>query len=249
MHVPLSRPRSPVNYLRSLVAFVVPALAGIAILLTGPLWNRNGARNLATRVIGRWGTALAGIEPVISDPTDAADHRPAVVVFNHQSGVDPVLLCALLRGNVVGVSKESLRRHPVLGPLLTLADTVFVDRSAGVGPEALAPARKALERGLAVAIAPEGHRQHRLGAFREGAVQLARQAHVQLVPVILHDSAKILPPGTSVMRPDRVHISVLEPLDPFQTSTSELEQLYHAHLGDHRAGARHASAGRGNSPG
>ncbi len=225
------------NYLRSLVAFVVPAMAGIAILLTGPLWNRNRARNLATRVIGRWGTSLAGIEPMISDPASAARHRPAVVVFNHQSGVDPVLLCALLRANVVGVSKDSLRRHPVLGPLMMLADTVFVDRSAGVGPGALAPARQALERGLAVAIAPEGHRQHRLGSFREGAVQLARQANVELVPVIIHNSAKILPPGASVMRPGRVYISVLEPQDPFQTSTRELEQLYHAHLADHRGDA------------
>jgi len=116
MHVPLSRPRSPVNYLRSLVAFVVPALAGIAILLTGPLWNRNGARNLATRVIGRWGTALAGIEPVISDPTDAADHRPAVVVFNHQSGVDPVLLCALLRARWPLLCPVSPDRAPVTCP-------------------------------------------------------------------------------------------------------------------------------------
>jgi putative phosphoserine phosphatase/1-acylglycerol-3-phosphate O-acyltransferase len=238
-----------VNYLRSLAAFVVPAMAGIAILLTGPLWHRNRARNLATRVIGRWGTALAGIEPVISDPADAARHRPAVVVFNHQSGVDPVLLCALLRGNVVGVSKDSLRRHPVLGPLMMLADTVFVDRSAGVGPEALAPARRALERGLAVAIAPEGHRQQQLGSFRDGAVQLARQANVKLVPVIIHDSAGILPPGGTVMRPGRVHISVLDPLDPLQTSTRELEQLYHAHLAGHPAGTELGTFGGRAGPG
>lgn len=225
--------------LRSLLAFLVPALAGIAILLTGPLWNRHRARNLATRVIGRWGTALAGIRPVISDPAGAATLRPAVVVFNHQSGVDPVLLCALLRGDVVGVSKDSLRRHPILGPLMSLAGTVFVDRSAGVGPRALLPARRALEQGLAVAIAPEGHRQSKLGEFREGAVQLARQANVNLVPVIIHDSAGILPAGTSVMRPGPVHISVLDPLDPLQTSTRELEQLYHAHLGDHPVAGEH----------
>lgn len=220
------------QYLRSLVAFLIPGLAGIAILLSGLVWSRGGARNLATRVIGRWGTRLSGIQLEIMDPENHARLRPAVFVFNHQSGVDPVLLCALLQHDVVGVAKKSLRRHPVLGPLMTLADTVFVDRSAGRGEQALLPARRALERGLAVAIAPEGHRHVRLGSFREGAVQLARATNAPLVPVVIRGSADILPPGTSLMHPGDVEIRVLAPLDAACTSTEDLEQLYHAYLVD-----------------
>lgn len=219
------------SYLRSAIAFLIPGLTGIVILLTGPLQGRRRARNLATRVIGLWGCRLAGIRVAIHDPEHNARLRPAVVVFNHASGVDPVLLCRTLERDVVGVAKHSLRRHPVLGPLLMLADTVFVDRSAGRGPEALDPARRALERGLAVAIAPEGHRQSKRGRFRPGALELARQSGVPLVPVIIHGSDAILPRGATRMRPGRVDIEVLSPRNADELTLDELEAIYDTHLG------------------
>lgn len=218
------------RYLRSMTAFLVPGLAGILILLSGVLWGRHRARDLATRVIGHWGTALAGMHPVIHDPDQGAEIRPAVFVFNHQSGVDPVLLCTLLRGGVVGVAKRSLRFHPLLGPLLWLAGTVFVERGAGRGGMALAPARRVLQQGLAVAIAPEGHRPATLGRFRPGALHLAREAGVPLIPVVIHDSAAILPRGALLMRPGRVHVTVLSPQDPKAIEPQDLETLYHETL-------------------
>jgi putative phosphoserine phosphatase/1-acylglycerol-3-phosphate O-acyltransferase len=218
-------------YLRSAAAFLVPGLTGIVILLSGFLWNRDRARNLATRLIGSWGCRLAGIRVSIRDPDRNAELRPAVFVFNHQSGVDPVLLCRLLRRDVVGVARSSLRHHPVLGPLMMLADTVFVERSAGRGAMALEPARRALARGLAVAIAPEGHRQNRRGRFRPGALELARVSGIPLVPVVIHGSGAILPRGALRMRPGTVNIEVLAPRDAVNTSLDDLEALYDAHLG------------------
>lgn len=218
------------GYLRSAAAFLIPGLTGIAILLTGPLWGRHRARNLATRLIGAWGCRLAGIRVELDDPEGAARIRPAVVIFNHASGVDPVLLCRTLERDVVGVAKRSLGRHPVLGPLMMLADTVFVDRSAGRGPEALVPARQALERGLAVAIAPEGHRQSRRGPFRPGALQLAQATGVPLVPVVIHGSDRILAPGASRMRAGHVRVEVLAPRCAEKLSLNELEALYDTHL-------------------
>lgn len=216
--------------LRSIVAFVVPAMAGIVILLFLAPAGRDRARNLATRVVGRLGCALAGIRLRVRDPEHLSQRRPAVFVFNHQSGVDPVVLCALLRRDVVGVAKHELRRHPLLGPLLGLAGTVFVERGAGRGSAMLAPARSALEKGLAVAIAPEGHRNRSLGKLRSGAVHLTTETGVPLIPVVIHDSASVLPPGKLLMRPGIIHVEVLPALTGHERTTEKLESLFHEHL-------------------
>jgi putative phosphoserine phosphatase/1-acylglycerol-3-phosphate O-acyltransferase len=215
---------------RSLVAFVVPALAGIGILLCAPVLGTGRSRNLATRVIGDWGCALAGIRIYLDDPGNQAGHRPAVFVFNHQSGVDPVVLCAVFRADVVGVAKRELRRHPLLGPLLALAGTVFVDRDAGRGSRDLASARSALQRGLAVAIAPEGHRRSGLGRFRPGALRLAAEAGVALIPVVIHDSARVLPPRRWLMRPGTVQVDILPALDASRITLDQLEAAFHERL-------------------
>lgn len=214
------------------MAFTIPALAGIGILLCSPIAGRSRARNLATRIIGRWGCALAGIRLEIHDPDQLRHQRPAVFVFNHQSAVDPVILCALLQANVVGVAKRELRRHPLLGPLLALAGTVFVQRDAGRGGGDLMPARSALEQGVAVAVAPEGHRNRSLGRFRSGALRLADRAGVPLIPVAIHDSARILGPGKLLMHTGIVRVDVLPAMRASSTTTQQLESLFHEHLAE-----------------
>ena len=213
--------------LKSLVAFVVPALGGIVLLLTAPMSGRDRARNRATQLVGTWGCALAGIRLDVHDPHGHADGlRPAVVVFNHASGVDPVILCRVLKRDVVGVAKRELRSHPLLGPLLRLGDTVFVHRNAGTGGQ-LDAARPALARGLAVAIAPSGHRSRTPGQLHPGALALARRAGVPILPVIIRGSADILPPGALIMRAGEVRVDVLTPQRAETLTLEALERLFH----------------------
>lgn len=219
------------NALRSMIAFVVPALAGILVLIGGQLLGRHWARNKATQLIGWLGPRLAGFRIKVDDPKGLASVRPAVFVFNHQSGADPAVLCHVLRRDVVGVAKQELRRHILLGPLLTLAGTVFVDRSAKPGTTALAPALRTLDRGLAVGIAPQGTRRHDTGRLHPGAIWLARSAGVPLIPILIHDSDRVLPPDNWKMTPGTVHVRVLPALDPETVTLAEMEQVFRDNLG------------------
>ena len=152
--------------------------------------------------------------------------RPAVFVFNHQSGVDPILLCALLRGGFTGVAKHEVRRHPVLGPAFAFAGTVFIDRGdreQAVG--ALEEAVAVLRSGIAVAIAPEGTRSHgqALGPFKKGAFRLALAARAPIVPIVLHDAWRVLPRDAWVMTAATVHASVLEPVPTAAWTLADLD--------------------------
>src|SRR4029450_13009082 len=106
-------------------------------------------------------------------------HRPAVFIFNHQSGLDAPLILKMVRRDVTGVAKQEIKRNPIFGPLVAGAGVVFVDRAdSQKAIEALGPALEALRQGRSLAIAPEGTRQKtpKLGKFKKGAFHLAMQA-------------------------------------------------------------------------
>ncbi|MDX1803680.1 MAG: lysophospholipid acyltransferase family protein [Alcanivorax sp.] len=223
----------PLLLARSALAFVLPALTGLVLFVLCLPAGRRRAANLTIGVVTRLGLRLAGIGLQLEGQTAALRQRPAVFVINHQSGTDPLIVAALLQRDMVAVAKAELRHHPLLGPLMGWLGTVFVRREQGAGPQVLAPLLPALASGYAVALAPEGHRSRdgRLQPFRPGALWLAQQAGVPLIPIVLHDSRDILPAGALLMRPGTVRITVLAPRAGTQ-SCEQLQQEYADALAD-----------------
>jgi putative phosphoserine phosphatase/1-acylglycerol-3-phosphate O-acyltransferase len=207
------------------------ALGAIAPGLAAGAWtlvatrDRRRAIDRAIEVWGELGTRAAGIQLVVTGG-ERLRLRPAVFVFNHQSGVDPILICALLRGGFTGVAKQEVRRHPLLGPAFAFAGTVLIDRDdreQAVG--ALEEAVATLRAGLAVAIAPEGTRSRggALGPFKKGGFRLAMAAGVPIIPIVIHDAWRVLPRHAWVMTAAIVHASVLEPVPTTDWVLAELE--------------------------
>jgi len=218
--------------LRTLLAVLVPPLLGTLILLCGLVIGRRRALALAIPVVSGSGLWLAGVRVRIHDPEQLAHRRPAVFIFNHTSGLDPLLAGWLLRRDVVAVAKAPLRHHPLLGPLLRLAGTVFVARDGRQGVQALAAALPALRDGYAVALAPEGTRSldGRPGHFHDGARWLAAQADVALIPVVIEGSGACLPARGKLIRSGRVTLDVLPPVNAGDITSADLEQLYRQRL-------------------
>jgi putative phosphoserine phosphatase/1-acylglycerol-3-phosphate O-acyltransferase len=206
---------------------LIPSVLGGAAagLLNG---SRRQAVNLVTTAFGELGTAAAGIDLQVEGEEHLWSRRPAVFIFNHQSGVDMLLVMKLLRRDVVGVAKRELQSHPIFGPLFSFGGIVFVDR-AGSDREkaiaALAPAVDALSRGLSIAIAPEGTRSRtpRLGPFKKGAFHIAMAAKVPIVPIVFRNALDALPRGAALVRPATVEALVLPPIDTADWSPEFLD--------------------------
>lgn len=188
-------------------------------------WHR--AVNLAATTWGELGTALAGINVRVRGEEHLWSHRPAVFIFNHQSAIDVLLLCKLLRRDFIGISKKEVRSYPVLGPLFAAVGTVFIDRfTPGQATTGLQPAVDALAEGLSVAIAPEGTRSPspRPGPFKKGAFRLAMQAGVAVVPIVFLNALDALPKHGVVVRPANIDAVVLPPIDTSSWTVDTLEQ-------------------------
>ncbi len=196
------------------IGSVVPSfLAGMPAALLARSWRL--AINLGMSTWGEIGTALAGVDVHVRGEEHLWSQRPAVFIFNHQSAVDMLLLCKLLRRDFVGIAKQELRRNPLFGPLFAASGTVFIDRfNHDKAVEAMEPAVAALRNGLSVVIAPEGTRSPtpRLGHFKKGAFHLAMAAKVPLVPIVFRNALDVLPKHGIVLRPATVEVVVHPPI-------------------------------------
>lgn len=132
-----------------------------------------------------------------------AEHLPesggAVVALNHISYIDFFVagVPARARGKRVirYMAKESIFRHPLAGPLMRGMHHIPVDRAAGAG--GYRQALQALRDGELVGVFPEAtiSGSFTLKDFKTGAVRLAQEAGVPLVPMLTWGGQRVITKG------------------------------------------------------
>ncbi|MET9604205.1 lysophospholipid acyltransferase family protein [Streptomyces sp. NPDC006512] len=130
---------------------------------------------------------------VTADPDGMPSRGGCVLVANHTSLSDPVVVAAALRrlgAEPVIMAAAGLWRIPVLGAALAREGHIPVHRGTARAAEALDRAAEALAEGRHVLLYGEGRLPARRdpgeaapGPFRSGAARLALTAGVPLVPV------------------------------------------------------------------
>jgi 1-acyl-sn-glycerol-3-phosphate acyltransferase len=118
----------------------------------------------------------------------------AVIAINHTGYVDfvPAGLAAARRGRRMRfMIKAEMRDIKVVGWLIKHTGTIPVDRRAGAG--AYAAAVESLRRGEIVGVYPEAtiSRSFELKEFKTGAVRMAEEAQVPIVPVIVWGAQRV----------------------------------------------------------
>ena len=113
---------------------------------------------------------------------------PAVICANHSSNFDPVMvsLAAGLKHHIHYMAKIELFRIPLVSAVIKAIGSFPVDRG-NKDVRAIKTALRYLRAGEKIGIFPEGTRARTAGekAAKNGAVRLADQTNVPLVPVYL----------------------------------------------------------------
>jgi 1-acyl-sn-glycerol-3-phosphate acyltransferase len=151
-----------------------------------------------------------------------------VIISNHQSILD-ILLLNCLRYKFKWISKIENLNVPVIGWYLRMADYIIVDRGNEESKaEMLDKSYKCLKKGVSVMIFPEGTRSlnNEIGFFKRGAFQLALQADVTLLPVLVDGTGGILPKhGLLFGSGHQIRIRVLDPVNSAMFGTDSPESL------------------------
>jgi 1-acyl-sn-glycerol-3-phosphate acyltransferase len=162
-----------------------------------------------------------------------------VVVANHASHADTAVLLAALPARaqpVFAAAADYWFDVPVRRFVAAALIGVLPVRRSGADTYAqlLAAARPALEAGRTVVIYPEGTRSTdgSIGEFRSGALRLARDCGVPLVPVAVLGTAEVLPKGATFISHAPMEVRVGEPVDPETVSPAQLRADVMALRGD-----------------
>ena len=153
-----------------------------------------------------------------------------IVVANHSSHADTAVLLAALPSSaqpVFGAAADYWFDVPVRRLVATsLIGVLPVRRSGDSGyADLLAAVRPALRAGRTVVIYPEGTRSTdgTIAEFRSGAVRLARECGVPLVPVAVMGTADVLPKGGR-FSPAPMQVRIGEPIDANDASAPQLRE-------------------------
>jgi len=153
---------------------------------------------------------------------------PFVIISNHQSIID-ILLINCLRYRFKWISKIENMKLPVLGWYLRMADYIIINRGNKESKEEMMEKSfQYLKDGTSIMMFPEGTRSvdGEICFFKRGAFQLAINAHVPILPVVLDGSGGVLPKhGLIFTTGHKIMIKVLDPVMPESFNTDDPDIL------------------------
>ena len=157
----------------------------------------------------------------------ANPRNPYVVVSNHESFADILLLCNL-PWEMKWMSKASILRIPIMGWLMRLAGDIPVDRgSRESAVRALEMSREALRNRTSVMIFPEGTRStgDDLLPFKDGAFRLAVKSGTPILPLAIVGTRDALAKHDWRFGPAEAAIRVLPPVEVKGLTIKDVDQL------------------------
>ena len=138
---------------------------------------------------------------------------PFIIVANHSSLLDPIILGVSVRLKVIFVAAAYLFKIHWLGYLLRKANSIPVQGENDIS--SLKRALKILQKGGVLGIFPEGgvDRQKNNLPIKAGAAFLATSVGVPIVPIRIKGADKALPRGAKFIRNlNKIEVEIKKPI-------------------------------------
>jgi 1-acyl-sn-glycerol-3-phosphate acyltransferase len=169
---------------------------------------------------------VAPIQLTVKGGDNLDPDRQYVFVANHLSNFDIPVLFSGSSHRIRFLAKKEVFKIPMVGMAMRKVGIVRIDRGAGHSAhaainEGIAEARA---RGYSLIIFPEGTRSRdgELHPFKKGAFRIAIANQLDVVPITIHGTWEVWPPGAKVFYPGRATMVIH---DPISVSSSDLMDI------------------------
>jgi len=207
----------------------VYALALFALWIV-PAWvavylapSRRIAAGITSSILRTY-LALVGCRVLVRGREHLATNGAQVLVCNHTSYADVLMLMAAIGVDYHFIAKSEVRDMPFIGTFLRKLGHFAFDRS---DPRArLQQAEQiesALKHGESVLVFPEGTftSQEGVRPFHLGAFKAAAHTHAPVVPLALQGTRQLLRDGSYLPRWSSVTLTICTPLEPAHVAESQ----------------------------
>jgi 1-acyl-sn-glycerol-3-phosphate acyltransferase len=126
------------------------------------------------------------------------------------------------------IAKKELRKIPVFGYAVALTNCIYVDRSdPAKAVKSLREGIRDLPPSISMLFFAEGTRSRdgKIGPFKKGGFRTAKVAGWPILPVVVHGSRKVLPPGELMVTPGMIEVEVLEPVPAEEVQKRPWEEI------------------------
>jgi 1-acyl-sn-glycerol-3-phosphate acyltransferase len=209
-------------YMVTLMLLAIPPMYFIS-LLTSFNTTARCAKGVSKFILA------AGFSPLrIFGAEHFSNDKPVIYAANHASYMDAVIALAFLPAGTRFVAKKELFSLPIIGRFMQKMGYLSVDRmNLSKGLEDTVEIESALRAGNSVLIFPEGTFGYAAGLrpFRLGAFKIASEAAVAVIPVAIKGARKILRDGSWLMQPNRVKVTICEPIYPTGKDWQDITRL------------------------
>ena len=213
--------------------YLITALGLVAAFVATMLLPTLAMRWSAIRGIVRVVLALTGIRVNVT----GAENLPqgnAVILFNHTSYMDAVIIAAVLPGTPAFVAKKEFESQPFAGVFMRRLGVAFVERFDASA--SLADADKIsgmAKEGRLFVFFPEGTFTRRAGllGFYMGAFKVAADANLPVVPGVLRGVRTLLRGDQWFPRRTAIDVVIEPPIQPAGTDFTAMLSLRDAARG------------------
>lgn len=239
-----------ITFVGTLLAFVLPWLAAIAIVylmykcgrfLLGNFGGNEGRIAIASpsfiwfnlsQAFSRWFFRIYNGMKIYNSELVPVNQQ-FVTVANHSSIFDGFIMGGAVRLPLFIMVKKEAFDNPIKGFYLRKVLCFPVDRSK-IDATAIKTALKILNDGYNLGLFPEGtrNRDGKVGIFKSGAIKFALKKKLPILPAYIANSHLLTPPGCILPRPAKMSVHFLKLIDTKaeleagKTEEQILEMLY-----------------------
>jgi 1-acyl-sn-glycerol-3-phosphate acyltransferase len=155
---------------------------------------------------------MVNVKKQIINPLNERFEKPAVIIANHQSFLD-ILVMIMLHPKLILFTNHWVWNSPVFGFIVRMADYYPVMQGAEPGIETLA---EKVQLGYSIVIFPEGTRtpDGNMKRFHKGAFFLAEKLGIDILPIIIHGTGYTMTKNDFLLKDGNITLEFLPRISP-----------------------------------
>jgi 1-acyl-sn-glycerol-3-phosphate acyltransferase len=151
---------------------------------------------------------MGNVTKTIDNPHNEDFSIPSVIVSNHQSFID-ILLLITLHPKLILLTKHWVWKSPVFGAIVRMADYYPVAEGAENSLNLMADRVK---QGYSIVVFPEGTRSvdGAMKRFHKGAFFIAEKLNLDILPIVIHGSGYTMTRNDFLLKNGAITLTFLE---------------------------------------